>query len=158
MQERLLNAQSDRLASCRKRALHTSREEMMSCIGQAFAERKPQSRPDLLHVVQERFLSAQDADKANIKKSSFNTFGEGMRACIDQKFVSMDIKLTSIRLLQAYTFQLAPDQDPKQPLPSRQCPSRRCSSLRRLCISACTAAHNVSQDNPVEHNGVHLLW
>ena len=61
--------------------------------------------------MQERFLTTQDGDKPSIRKGTLNTFGEGMRSCIGQKFAKMEIKITLIRLLQAYTFQLAPGQE-----------------------------------------------
>ncbi|KAK9835483.1 hypothetical protein WJX74_001193 [Apatococcus lobatus] len=57
----------------------------------------------------ERFM---DTAEVGIKRGSLNTFGEGMRSCIGQNFAIMEIKITLIRLLQAYTFTLAPNQVP----------------------------------------------
>ncbi|KAK9835683.1 hypothetical protein WJX74_005837 [Apatococcus lobatus] len=58
----------------------------------------------------ERFTDT--ARFSGIRKGSWNTFGEGMRSCIGQNFAIMEMKITLIRLLQAYTFELAPNQVP----------------------------------------------
>ncbi|KAK9821169.1 hypothetical protein WJX74_003820 [Apatococcus lobatus] len=62
------------------------------------------------HFAPERFLT--DKHKPDIKRGSWAAFGEGMRSCIGGKFGLMEVQITLIRLLQAYTFQLAPNQVP----------------------------------------------
>ncbi|KAK9827863.1 hypothetical protein WJX74_006682 [Apatococcus lobatus] len=58
----------------------------------------------------ERFMDT--AEVPGIKRGSLNTFGQGMRSCIGQNFAIMEMKITMICLLQAYTFTLAPNQIP----------------------------------------------
>ncbi|KAK9819471.1 hypothetical protein WJX74_010524 [Apatococcus lobatus] len=90
--------------------------------------------------VPERFLDTKDGNKPDIRKGTLNTFGEGMRSCIGQKFAKMEIKITLIRLLQAYT-RWPPV---KPPSPSPHSPSPRCSSLTRASTSPFTAEHEVN--------------